>query len=302
MKTFDKLYKDLQNADNSELNNIWQEAKKENEKVKKIRLITCLVISIMMIILICTTSTNNSFSMFFILPKIMLMVFANLFEYVIITILFSKQKNEYNKKYKELIIPKLMSNFYNNLEYFPQKGMPQYIYKEPKYEHYDLYDSEDYFEAQIDNKYSIQMAEVKTQKEETYEDSNGETKTRRVTIFHVLFAKIIMDKSIDSELRITRNRGILSKNKLKMDSSKFEKHFDVEASNKIIGMQILTADIMEKLIEFREKTNMEFDVYIKYNEIYLRFHSGSKLEEEKLKKDAIDKEIIEKYFYMLNFT
>ena len=34
MKTFDKLYKDLQNADNSELNNIWQEAKKENEKVK----------------------------------------------------------------------------------------------------------------------------------------------------------------------------------------------------------------------------------------------------------------------------
>ena len=115
MKTFDKLYKDLQNADNSELNNIWQEAKKENEKVKKIRLITCLVISIMMIILICTTSTNNSFSMFFILPKIMLMVFANLFAYVIITILFSKQKNEYNKKYKELIIPKLMSNFYNNL-------------------------------------------------------------------------------------------------------------------------------------------------------------------------------------------
>ena len=110
------------------------------------------------------------------------------------------------------------------------------------------------------------MAEVKTQKEETYEDSNGETKTRRVTIFHGLFAKIIMDKSIDSELRITRNRGILSKNKLKMDSSKFEKYFDVEASNKIIGMQILTADIMEKLIEFREKTNMEFDVYIKYNE------------------------------------
>ena len=302
MKTFDKLYKDLQNSDNSELNNIWQEAKKENEKVKKIRLITCLVISIMMIILICTTSTNNSFSMFFILPKIMLMVFANLFAYVIITILFSKQKNEYNKKYKELIIPKLMSNFYNNLEYFPQKGMPQYIYKEPKYEHYDLYDSEDYFEAQIDNKYSIQMAEVKTQKEETYEDSNGETKTRRVTIFHGLFAKIIMDKSIDSELRITRNRGILSKNKLKMDSSKFEKHFDVEASNKIIGMQILTADIMEKLIEFREKTNMEFDVYIKYNEIYLTFNSGAMLEAGGLKTEAIDEELLEKYFYMLNFT
>ena len=40
-----------------------------------------------------------------------------------------------------------MSNFYDNLEYFPQKQMPEYIYKEPKYEYYSIYNSDDYLES-----------------------------------------------------------------------------------------------------------------------------------------------------------
>ncbi len=62
----------------------------------------------------------------------------------------------------------------------------------------------------------------------------------------------------------------LEKNKLNMDSSEFEKYFDVKASNSIIGMQILTSDVMEELVDF--------------------------------KNDVLDKSIIRKYFYMINFT
>lgn len=196
-----------------------------------------------------------------------------------------------------------MSNFYDNLEYFPQKPMPEYIYKEMKYESYDHYRSEDYFEAQINKKYGIQMAEVLTIKEETYRDSNGNIRTREITKFRGLFAKIEMDKSINSELRIGQNGGMLmQKDRLEMDSSQFEKYFDVKASNKIIGMQLLTADVMEKLIEFRNKTNMKYDISINNNNLYLRFHCGNMFEAGNLKKDILEKSVIEKYFYMLNFT
>ena len=120
-----------------------------------------------------------------------------------------------------------MSNFYNNLEYFPNKLMPEYIYNELEYEYYNKYESDDYFEALIDNKYSIQMAEILTAEEKTYKDSEGKTKTETIKKFHGLFAKIVMDKSINSELKIMQDRTIIPKERLNMDSTEFEKYFNL---------------------------------------------------------------------------
>ena len=146
------------------------------------------------------------------------------------------------------------------------------------------------------------MAEILTQKEEEYTDSDGEEHTRTITVFNGLFAKVLMHKSIMGQLKIMQNRTIFSKNKLEMDSSEFEKYFDVEASNKIVGMQLLTADVMEELIAFQNNTNIKYDIFIKDNELYLRFHCGEMFEPGKLKNGPIEKEVLRKYFYMLNFT
>ena len=191
------------------------------------------------------------------MPLIVPVLIINLFVVVITNMIFSKKQSKYNEKYKTIVISKIMNNFYDSLEYFPQKPMPEYIYKGLKYEYYNKYKSEDYFEAQIDNKYSIQMAEVMAQEEETYRDSDGKTHTRTTTKFHGLFGKIVMQKSIKSELRIMQNGKLLFDKKLKMDSSEFEKYFDVKASNPIVGMQLLTADVMEELIQFENKTKMK---------------------------------------------
>ena len=301
MKTFDEIYEELQNSNNQELNNAWKEAEKESKKTRNISLIVCTIIDIIAI-MVFSGNTITSVIPFAIVPILIMLFIIDMFVVIIVNILFSKNKNKYNLKYKQIVINKIMSNFYDNLEYFPQKPMPQYIYKKCNYEYYDEYASEDYFEAQLDNKYSIQMGEVLTQEEETYKDSDGNTKTRMITKFCGLFGKIEISKSIDSQLKIMQNGNIMKKNKLNMDSSEFEKYFDVQASNKIIGMQLLTSDVMEELIEFRNKTNMRYDIFIINNELYLRFHSGEMFEAGKLKKGAIDKETARKYFYMLNFT
>lgn len=302
MKAFDEIYGELQNEDKNELNNAWENAKKEEQKVKKIAGTICLIIDILAGIMFLKNIVKFG-SLFMILPIIIIVFTINVFVFVIIYSLFSKNKRQYNLKYKNIVISKIISNFYNNLEYFPQKPMPEYIYRKLEYEYYDKYQSDDYFEAQINNKYGIQMAEILTEEERTYKDSNGNTKTETIKKFHGLFAKIVMDKSINSELRIMQNGAMmLGKDRLKMDSSEFEKYFDVKASNKIVGMQLLTADIMEELIEFENKTNMKYDIYIKNSELYLRFHSGPMFEVGKLKKGALDKETLQKYFYMLNFT
>ena len=304
MKTFDEIYNELQNSENNELNNAWIEAKKESKKSKKIATIICLIIDILFIIKNLKNIINCD-SPFLILFIIIFVLIINLMIFIISTIIssFSKKQIQFNKKYKNIVIKKLMDNFYSNLEYFPDKPMPEYIYKQLEYEYYNEYESDDYFEAQIDNKYSIQMAEILTEEEKTYQDDEGNTRTETIKKFHGLFAKIMMGKSINSELRIMQNGAMtLSKNRLKMDSSEFEKYFDVKTSDSIIGMQLLTADVMEELVDFENKTKMKYDICIKNDELYIRFHSGSMFEVRNIKRGALDKDSIQKYFNILNFT
>lgn len=298
MKNFEELYNEINS--NEELNVAWQQARKEQQKVNKITMTIWIIITVILLIFIIKFIGFN-----FIMAVIA--IFTSIFSYIIISIIsmfFRKEKSKYDKVFKQKVIRNLIDNFYNNVEYFPDKQMPSRIYDEAKYnEYYNKYYSDDYIEAKINNKYDIEMAEVQTQKEETYIDEDGEKHTKTTTIFHGIFAKIVIDKSIKSELRIEQDRAFsFSKKRLEMDSSEFEKYFDVSATNKIIGMQLLTADVMEELVNFINKTNVKYDIELINNNIYLRFHCGSMFETGNLKKGIIDKNMTEKYFYMLNFT
>lgn len=298
MKSFDEIYNELQNENNAGLKKAWQDAQTETQKIKKIGIIIYVVIGVWGIIKLSNIKifANLDFTKF-------MMIFSILAFIMMINLIKLMIKNKkYNDKFKEVIIKKLIDNFYDNSKYFPKNSMPESIYKSIRYEKYNVYHSDDYFEALIDNKYSIQMAEILTKEGETYTDSDGDKHTRYVTKFHGLFAKIVMNKSIDSELRIMQDKAFIVGNKLKMDSDEFEKYFDVTATNKIIGMQLLTADIMEELVDFENKTKIKFDIIIKNNELYLRFHSGEMFEAGNIKKGLIDKEKVQNYFDILKFT
>jgi len=301
MKQFEDLYKEIE--ENNEIKLAWKEARAEQKKINKVTIISSLsATSILIILMILLLIKMREFGIMIIPPCIFGIIFINIIIFII-SLFFRKKQRKYNTIFKGTIIKKLIENFYNNSEYYPEKQMPKRIYDEGKYEYYNRYYSDDYIEAKINNKYDIGMAEVKTVHETTRRDSNGRTHTTRTTKFHGIFAKIVIDKSINSELKVKKNgSGVFGKNRLEMDSSEFEKYFDVSATNKIIGMQLLTADVMEELIDFENKTNMKYDIVINNNKIYLRFHSGTMFEPQALKKGTIDKRNIEKYFYMLNFT
>lgn len=304
MKKFEDLFKEIE--ENQEVKKTWQEAREEQKKLNKIRVIIAIVITVLAFIAVVIFIKKNPYmilNIFLVGPFLFLILFINLIVFII-TCAFGKKQKEYILNFKELIIKKLIENFYDSVEYYPVKGMPERIYENTDYnEYYNEYYSEDYFEGKIKNRYYIDMAEVLTEDVETETDSEGNTHTTRTTIFHGLFAKVTLEKSIMSELKIVQDKeGRFNKNRLNMDSSEFEKYFDVITDNKIIAMQLLTADIMEEMIEFENKTNMKYDIVIKENEIYLRFHCDSMFEPQVLRKGTVNKELLEKYFYMLNFT
>ena len=313
MKNFDETYNELKN--NNELNNVWREAKNQNKKVKRTTIIVLLIMDLIMILFLKKIDSSK----FFIAYAMFLQLFMNVIVCLVVFTItkLSKKQMNFTNEYKDKVLKKIMNNFYDELEYFPNKPMPEYIYKEANYERYDIYESNDYFEALINNKYGIQVAEVLTKEideqykmnnmnnfDYKYQYGNQELSQNTEIKFRGLFAKIDMGKSINSELKIMQDgKMIFEKNKVNMDSSEFEKYFDVKSSNQIITMQILTSDVMEELVEFENKTKMKFDIYINNKELYIRFHSGSlSVDISDFKNGALDEAIMKKYFYMLNFT
>ena len=301
MEDFEEIYNRLNNAEDSELYIAWKEANKERQKIKKILIIVCIVVNFCFLI----RSFKTIKSEISLINTLIFLAFINIIIFAtFVTIMNStKKQKRLRSLYKNTVIKTIINNFYDNVEYFPNRQMPEHIYKQVNYEYYNRYKSDDYIKAQIDKKYNFEMAEILTEEEETHTNSKGETETRIIEKFHGLFLKVEIDKSINSELKIVENgKMFLNKNRLKMDSSEFEQYFDVQASNKIIGMQLLTADIMEELVNFERETKIKYDIYIKNNEIYLRFHTGSMFEMKNKKDEVINKDVTYKYFNILNFT
>ena len=240
------------------------------------------------------------FGILFILIPIFI---ADIIIYAIINAMFFRNRKQFKIIYKKEIIEKLLSNFYSKVNYLPGNKMPNEIYNQAQYnEYYNVYYSDDYMEGLINNRYFFKMAEVHTIDEETSTDSNGNTTTTRTTKFHGLFAKIQLNKSINTRLCIMENHRISKKNKLEMDSEEFEKFFDVSSDNKIVGMQLLTHDVMELLVSFKKIAKIKYDVVIINDFVYLRFHTGTMFEFSNFKNNIFDEKSLKKYYDILDFT
>lgn len=219
-KDFEEVYSEIIN--NIEFNEKWQKARDEKKKSNIISLIVCICLDILIIYLLLGNQSIRFFTNFISIQNIFMVVPILILDAIVFATLsfFGKEQKEYYKVFKENIIKKVIENFYDNLEYFPNKEMPERIYKESKYDiGYANYYSDDYMETMIDNKYDMEMAEVVTENTETYTDSEGKEQTRTITLFHGLFAKIVIDKSINCELNIRTNGSyFLNKERLEMDS------------------------------------------------------------------------------------
>lgn len=67
-------------------------------------------------------------------------------------------------------------------------------------------------------------------------------------------------------------------------------------------MQLLTADVMQELIDFRNKHDIGFDIAIRNHNLYLRFSCGIMFEPTSLKKGIIEERTFKEYFDMVQFT
>jgi len=213
------------------------------------------------------------------------------------------QSSRKNIIYKDVVISSLIRNYDNHLYYQKEGGISSVEYRLGQFEQsFDRFHSEDSILGVLDGIIPIKMSDVCT--EDVSTDSDGNTTT--TTIFSGLFAIANLPKNTNLSLLVHADAGVFgkifkSKSQIDMDSSEFEKIFDVKSSDKIKAMQILTADVMADLIDFKNKYKKRFELTIQDSKLYLRFHSGDIFEKGAFKKE-LDYSILKNYYNYLDFS
>lgn len=235
------------------------------------------------------------------------------------TILYHKMIGAYRKNYKLKVFHELVSELGNNYSYTVDGKMDDEVIRESGIFHeFTKVKGEDLIEGKFDD-YSFQMAETnlwyhkRKHDDRQWRDSDaGEAYSY---IFKGLFFAGIIPFSFPTSI------WILSKDhpkvhpvsrlqegweKVRIDHSAFRLHYDVYAENKEMASQILQPEILDTIMETKEKvvdTNMRLELSFQKNNVYISISIMKELFEPPVKTPVTDKEDFNANFkYLVNTT
>ena len=246
----------------------------------------------------------------FVLPQFYLMeelsvqiiVIGFLLTFIIFIGIMGIYGKRYVGAYKHNIISKFVKLVNENLEYksiskSASTARPEYMMANFDSKPFNRFYQDDYIEGNIEEDVNMKIFDLHIQNvvkrgKNTYTEE----------IFQGIFARCTSLNNINTTIKITRNKlKILdSKDRIQMDSGEFEEYFDVYAEDKITAMRILTSEIMQCLIDFQNKYDLDFEIVFKNNVIYSRFFTGPMFE-PKIIGDAMDEGLIFRYYTILKF-
>ncbi len=285
MNAFNEIYQDVYKRSGMEL-----KEKKKKDTIKRLLFIICMIL----MILFCVKTKNY------------LLIIITGITVVLGPIFMIFNFMDYKKIYKEKVIKTFVKAYSDKLNYYPNGGVSQAVYNRAKFDgHYDRYRTEDLIEGTILDRYKISMSEVHTQKKEETTDSDGNSHTYYATVFHGLFASIELDALTGVEFMIRTNSFLSDKvysvNKLNMDSGEFEKIYDVITLDKISTLRILTADVMQMLIDFKQKNKVTPEIVLNSRGLFIRFELGNVFEPNLIKAD-IEYDNLKRTYDLISFT
>ncbi|MBR2430957.1 MAG: DUF3137 domain-containing protein [Clostridia bacterium] len=161
------------------------------------------------------------------------------------------------------------------------------------------YYSENHIYGYLDDKKEIymEMAEaISTEKVDYPKDDE-------IIFFKGVFLVANINKKIYNTINITPNTYFYNTHNVKMDNTEFEKYFDIKCEDKVLVMRIFTAEVIDKLCNLYNKCNIQYEIIVDNNKIYLRFDFYPLLDinEWTLSKDNI-KYNCERVMYMIEIA
>ena len=217
---------------------------------------------------------------------------------MIVCILGSREKNpekgciEYESMYKEHIVKELLNSLNSNMKYEAKdsknKSLIEKAYNKTEFVNCKSYVKikiDDCVKGRLDSGEYLRVADIETI--DKLDDAE-------YTTFAGIFAFSISQNYFKDTVIVSKEIRIDNK-KVELDSSEFEKIFNVYSKDKILAIRILTPDIMELLVEFYKKYDIRYEISFKENTINFKFHTGPMFE-AKISENSMDKETLFTYY------
>lgn len=229
---------------------------------------------------------------------------------------FIKEEPVYSQKYvdvfKKKLIPQFIKLINPNLEYRYSEDENSKInaadigleYVNAKFDGgtTNRITNNDVVEGPINQEFYLKMSDIDAY---TYYGSYEQFAYDASLPFNGLFTWIETHKDIKNCIRINMNDNNVIYNAdeqyVRMDHQRFEEVFDVFCSDKILAVRILTADIMEDIIEFYEKYKIIFEICYKNNKVYMRFYTKNMFEPNVF-EDSMDIHTLHTYYIIIKFV
>ena len=204
----------------------------------------------------------------------------------------------YSDLYKTKIIMPLVENIFPNAIYNYKEALPYEDYKEMGYpEYYDEYRSDDLITGFLDTnngKVDFKLADVSLIRKNTDNEYSS--------VFNGMVNIVTMEKELKGYIKITTKKFTNKNRLINLDMSEFDKYFDVETNNRIVAMQILTADVMTTLLETLNIAKCDFEIKIINKKIGIRLFSGPLFTTSLFLIKRIKKQELQTYYSILNFA
>ena len=283
MKDFNKIYQEIQK----------ESAESIKEKSKLIaRKVFIPIICILGIGLLLSIFMQDS-------------IFLHVSIIIFVMVLYYKKNDwrklydDYDQIYKERVVRKIIKEYSEKLEYFPNRGIDSTVYTNAGFDCYDEFNSADFVTGTTRNGCKLNLAKVNIKRETT--DSSG--KKTLTTVFSGAFINADIENTFFQSICI-RGDSILeipNEGRVEMDSGEFEGTFNVYCKNPIIAMQILTADVMQLLSDYKAKTTFIPEITIQKDKLYMRVPISNLFEPVALNNPA-GEDLIEREYQIINYT
>lgn len=285
MNTFDTIYTELKNK-------LKDDITLYKKNLRKSIIIATIIITMVLIVILIALHNYNGLYPFFIISAIIILILT----------IISLKNNEYKNILKYKILEFLAQSCNPTCKFDSSKAIDSKIYKESTFNiDFDRIVSENCMHGILNNECSFTFQEISVQKKV----QDNRKKIHFINLFHGIFCMIELPIIFSYDIKvikndITNNLWFRKKNKLEMDSTSFEKVYDVYCNNKIAAMQIFTADTMQKILDFKDKYKMYPEISLKRNNLYLRFPIFKNSLEHNFFKKVLDYNEIKSFYTLLH--
>lgn len=240
---------------------------------------------------------------FFKIAGIELLGVAILMGWLVFLFEMLKCKSKYINLYKEKVVKTVVKNYKETLNYEEKGNITLNFYKDSGFnDKIFSVKSIDGIYGSINENAFLNSSYIYTKvKEDVLVD--GKRKTEIQDGFYGFFGMILVKNSINANIMIKSNdfKRTYDKKRIEFESAEFEKNFDCFSDNKIVAMQVLSLDCIEKINKLYSEIKKPLEICIKDDKIYFRILMDNIFLPSKI-GNVVKREKLLKIYNVINFS